>query len=83
MTQKSTAILRVTPHRSIIPRLAWFEPILTMFAVRKTRIDLSLLTDKQLQDIGLCRDEAEAEIKRAIWDVPPHWRHRSSGTRIG
>lgn len=79
MAQKSNAMLRVVTGQGIIPRPAWLERILTMFDVRKTRIDLSRLSDEQLQDIGLTRDEVEAEINRPIWDVPPHWRHRPSG----
>ncbi|RJE86668.1 DUF1127 domain-containing protein [Paracoccus onubensis] len=47
-----------------------------MFDVRKTRIDLSRLSDDQLKDVGLTRDDVEAELARKIWDVPAHWRSR-------
>lgn len=32
------------------------------------------LSDWRLADIGRSRDEAEAEARRPIWDVPLHWR---------
>lgn len=76
MAQKSAAMLRVVTGQGIVPRPGWIERILTMFDVRKTRIDLSRLTDEQLRDVGLTRDDVETELARPIWDVPPHWRHR-------
>lgn len=74
MSQKSAALLRVVTGNGIVPRPGWVERILTYFDVRKTRIDLSKLTDEQLCDIGLTREDVEDEIKRPIWDVPSHWR---------
>ncbi|WP_265500235.1 DUF1127 domain-containing protein [Paracoccus beibuensis] len=69
-----TALLRVVTGHGILPRPNWVERLMTMFDVRRTRIDLSRLSDAQLRDIGLTRDEVEAEIARPIWDVPNHWR---------
>lgn len=40
---------------------------------RRQRIALSQLDDARLADIGLTRNEADAEASR--WDVPTHWRH--------
>lgn len=74
MTQKSSAMLRVMTGNGIIPRPNWIERILTMFDVRKTRVDLSKLTDKQLRDVGLTREDVEAELACPVWDVPPNWR---------
>ncbi|TGN68288.1 DUF1127 domain-containing protein [Paracoccus gahaiensis] len=47
-----------------------------MFDVRRTRLDLDRLTDDQLRDIGLTREDVEAEMNRPLWDVPAHWRRR-------
>ncbi|MFV0382835.1 DUF1127 domain-containing protein [Paracoccus sp. (in: a-proteobacteria)] len=74
MTAKSTAMLRILTGQGLVPRPGWMERILTMFDLRKTRIDLSRLTDEQLHDIGLTRDEVEEELSRRMWDVPPNWR---------
>lgn len=71
---KNSAMLRVVTGNGIIPRSSWAERILTAFDVRKTRIDLSRLTDEQLADVGLTREEVEAELARPIWDAPAHWR---------
>lgn len=76
MAQKSATMLRVVTGQGIIPRPSWLERLLTMFDVRKTRIDLSRLSDDQLRDVGLTRDDVEAELARKIWDVPAHWRSR-------
>jgi len=35
---------------------------------------LQRLEDHALADIGLTREQAEAEARRAIWDVPANWR---------
>lgn len=73
MAKKSTAMLRVVTGQGIIPRPRWVERILTMFDTRRTRIDLSKLTDDQLRDVGLTRMDVEAELARPIWDAPGHW----------
>ncbi|ODT60944.1 MULTISPECIES: DUF1127 domain-containing protein [Paracoccus] len=74
MSARSTALLRVVTGHGIIPRKPWLERLLTMLDVRRTRIDLSRLSDDHLRDIGLTRDDVEAEIARPLWDVPRHWR---------
>ncbi|WP_246054848.1 DUF1127 domain-containing protein [Paracoccus gahaiensis] len=76
MTPKSKALLRVVTGHGILPRPSWIERILTMFDVRRTRLDLDRLTDDQLRDIGLTREDVEAEMNRPLWDVPAHWRRR-------
>ena len=74
MTAKSAALLRVVTGNGLIPRPSWLEYVLTLFDVRKSRIDLDRLTDEQLHDIGLTREDVMAEMARPIWDVPRHWR---------
>ncbi|WP_410217637.1 DUF1127 domain-containing protein [Paracoccus sp. (in: a-proteobacteria)] len=76
MRNRSSALLRVVTGQGIIPRPDWLERLLTMFDVRQSRIDLSRLSDSQLRDIGLTRDQVKAEIARRAWDVPAHWRQR-------
>lgn len=73
MAHKSTALLRVVTGRGIIPRPAWLERMLTMFDRKPKAIDLSRLSDEQLSDLGLTRDEVDAEMRRPAWDAPLHW----------
>jgi uncharacterized protein YjiS (DUF1127 family) len=40
----------------------------------RSRRHLSRLDDRLLRDIGLTREQAEAEGQRPLWDTPPHWR---------
>lgn len=77
MAQKSKAMLRVVTGQGIIPRPNWLERILTMFDVRKARIDLSRLSDDQLRDIGLTRDDVRAELEKPLWNAPAYWRQQS------
>lgn len=55
------------------PSVGIFKRIAVLITVRKTRKDLSRLTDAQLSDIGLTRDDVQAEIQRPVWDVPSNW----------
>jgi uncharacterized protein YjiS (DUF1127 family) len=75
MSTRSIALVRVVTGHGIIPRKKWIERLLTIFDVRRTRIDLSRLTDQQLTDIGLTRDQVKAELARAAWDIPAGWRN--------
>ncbi len=74
MSSKSPALLRVLTGHGIIPRTPWLERLMTMLDVRRSRIDLDRLSDEHLRDIGLTREDLEAEIAKPIWDVPRHWR---------
>ncbi|MFN3525704.1 MAG: DUF1127 domain-containing protein [Paracoccus sp. (in: a-proteobacteria)] len=76
MTTRPATMLRIITGQGVIPRPNWLERILTMFDVRRTRIDLSRLSDDQLRDVGLTRDQVEAELSRPAWDVPANWRRR-------
>lgn len=50
--------------------LAWLR---TRLVLRRQRLQLAELDAKQLRDIGVTADQASAEAKRPIWDVPAHW----------
>lgn len=73
MAYRSTAMARVVTGNGIIPRPNWLEKILTALDVRKTRIDMSKLSDDQLHDIGLTREQVAEEIKRSMWDAPEYF----------
>jgi uncharacterized protein YjiS (DUF1127 family) len=40
----------------------------------RQRRALARLDDIALLDLGISRKEADAEVKRPIWDVPSYWR---------
>lgn len=44
-----------------------------MIAVWRQRRQLARLDDAALDDIGLTRDQALAEARRPVWNVPEHW----------
>jgi uncharacterized protein YjiS (DUF1127 family) len=42
-------------------------------AARAQRRALARADDRLLDDIGISRDQALAEARRPVWDVPPTW----------
>lgn len=55
-------------HRPARP--TWHQ----LWLLRRQRRHLAGLDDRLLEDIGLDRDTAGEEARRAVWDVPRHWR---------
>lgn len=49
-------------------------PLIGLFGLWRQRQALARMDDHMLQDLGLTRDEAQAESARPVWDVPAHWR---------
>ncbi len=52
------------------PRL---RRIFSIFALVRSRRDLASLDDHLLRDIGISRDAATTEARRAPWDAPDTW----------
>ena len=50
-----------------------FSRIMHMSDVARQRHHLAALTDAQLRDIGLSREDALSEARRPVWDAPAHW----------
>ena len=48
--------------------------LFNLLAVRRSRQSLAALDDHMLRDIGISREQAQAEADRAAWDVAPCWR---------
>ncbi|WP_281972718.1 DUF1127 domain-containing protein [Ruegeria faecimaris] len=48
--------------------------VLDALSLRRQRCQLTRLDDRALLDIGITREEAEAEAKRRIWDAPEFWQ---------
>ena len=66
--------LHALAGRGVPAHLSWGKRILTLLSLRRSRQDLAYLSDVQLRDIGLTRDQVTHEIARPIWDVPANWR---------
>jgi uncharacterized protein YjiS (DUF1127 family) len=43
-------------------------------ALHRQRCALAALDDRLLADVGLTREQAEAEMNASLWDAPAHWR---------
>lgn len=74
MSIKTAASLPLVAGLGLSPRPSLGKRIMTMLTLRRSRLDLAHLSDDQLRDIGLTRDQVAAEIARPIWDVPANWR---------
>lgn len=70
MTSRAISATRL--HRLI--RLQNWPGLVQLSALARSRKGLARLDDHLLRDIGLTRDQADAESIRPIWDVPPHWK---------
>ncbi|MCG7519286.1 DUF1127 domain-containing protein [Ruegeria sp. Ofav3-42] len=43
-------------------------------ALQRQRQSLARLDDRALEDIGITREQAEAEAARFVWDAPDFWQ---------
>lgn len=66
-----TTLPRPTSHRHDVAAFVR-RMTLGLCALRQRR-RLAELDDALLRDIGLTRDEARAEARRPLWDVPESW----------
>ncbi|MEH6738518.1 MAG: DUF1127 domain-containing protein [Sulfitobacter sp.] len=57
-------------HQSRRPRLSLRAAI----ALWRSRRALAVLSDAQLNDVGLGHADAQAEAARPIWDAPAAWK---------
>lgn len=55
-------------------RRGLFRTLRQAMAIYRERRNLRALSAQQLDDIGLCRREAEIESRRPVWDAPDRWR---------
>ena len=65
-------------HISILARprpvRGLWRRLFDLAALAQSRRALARLDDRLLRDIGLTREDAEAELARPPWDAPSHWR---------
>lgn len=47
--------------------------LLDYLGLYQQRRDLAALSDAQLRDIGVSREEALNEADRPVWSAPNHW----------
>ena len=70
------ALLDIAPFRRWPRSRALFDLARDAASLRRQRDALRRLDDTALADLGLTREEAEAEARRPVWDVPENWRGR-------
>lgn len=61
---------------NVVARIAkdLVETLVKMRALRRERHALSGLDAARLHDIGVTREQAQAEAERPFWDAPTYWR---------
>ncbi len=66
-TRPSSRVVRQRRHASLI---SVFSELYTLYLTRKSLKDLD---DHILDDIGVTREQAQAEARRSPWDAPSNW----------
>lgn len=61
-------------HHSQAPRPGFWAGLFDRILLARQRRRLASLDDHILRDIGLTREQAQAEAAEPVWDVPAHWR---------
>ena len=67
-----TSLLRSAARRPV--RFGALSRLFDALDLRRSRQSLGALDDHMLRDIGLTREQAQAEADRSAWDVAPTWR---------
>ena len=62
-----------TTYRTALPRRSAIATLKQYYNVWSQRQALKSLDAAALKDIGITRDEADAEVKRPVWDAPSVW----------
>jgi uncharacterized protein YjiS (DUF1127 family) len=69
MMARATTALKTRRTTTLSP-VRWF---LASLSARRQLRRLAALDDHLLADVGITRDQAEAEAALPLWDVPRHW----------
>ena len=69
----SPTLWRVVTGQGIIPRPRWLERMLTIADRQVPVTGPAQMTDKQLADLGLCRDDLVGQAEVAGWNPPEYW----------
>lgn len=68
------SFLAVTLPLFAAPRRALRCTLPAMAALWRSRRALETLSDAQLRDAGISREEALTEAARPVWDAPASWK---------
>lgn len=68
---RAPALARHPLHQ---PRRGFWAGLFDRISLMRQRRRLASLDDHILRDIGLTREQAQAEAEIPAWDVPAHWR---------
>ncbi len=61
------------PRTGRAPRKNLWSRIAMAYALMRQRRRLAQLDEAALTDIGVSREEAQAEARRPVWDAPQSW----------
>lgn len=75
---RSKVTRKISLSRRVGRLLAWVGLVTQ---IRRERTRLSAMSDHQLKDIGVTRDQANQESYRGIADIPPNRLRRSNVRR--
>ena len=75
-------MITLATHKAVSGRTGRHRPglwlrLIQYVAVARQRRTLIALNDHLLDDSGITRDQAAAEARRKIWDVPATWQDHS------
>ncbi|CUJ85652.1 hypothetical protein RUE5091_00369 [Ruegeria denitrificans] len=66
---------QIAVHNPCPPRRRFgLTMLLDAFSLRRQRCTLARLDARALEDIGITREQADAEAARPIWDAPEFWQ---------
>lgn len=65
---------RAAPCTTSLSRFSVLATLIHLHNVWRQRQKLKSLDAAALRDIGVTRAQADAEVKRPIWDAPDSWR---------
>ncbi|MEX0340066.1 MAG: DUF1127 domain-containing protein [Arenibacterium sp.] len=66
---------QIAIHRNSKPRRRFGLTFLRdAMSLGRQRRSLARLDDRALKDIGITREQAEAEASRSVWDAPEFWQ---------
>lgn len=60
-------------RNTVSPRASVFSKLSQAHAVWRQRQSLKSLDSAALRDIGVTREQAQAEADRPVWDAPSNW----------
>ncbi len=73
--ERTIIMTQIAIHRPCPPRRRFGLTLLwNVLSLHRQRRALARLDARALEDIGITREQAEAEASRPVWDAPEFWQ---------